>query len=105
MNNAIYSLIILTLLTFFSGVLAAEEQLNKPPTLSGIGQSIQSKFLNSDEPLPIDAKLISLLELSTKNPIAAEKLLPNIVDVSSHFNVAEKYLMLMELYQKNTKLN
>lgn len=105
MNNAIYSLIILTLLTFFSGVLAAEEQLNKPPTLSGIGQSIQSKFLNSDEPLPIDAKLISLLELSTKNPIAAEKLLPNIVDVSSHFNVAEKYLMLMVRANLVTKEN
>ncbi|MDG1751003.1 MAG: GGDEF domain-containing protein [Thalassotalea sp.] len=95
MNNAIVLKLILLFLIFFSGKLFAEEQLNKAATLSDIAQPTQSNLLNSDEPLPIDAKLISLLELSENDPISAEKILPNIVDISDNFNVAEKYLMFI----------
>jgi diguanylate cyclase (GGDEF)-like protein len=95
MNNATTFQFILLLLILLSGNLFAEEQLNKPATLSDISQPKQYNLLNSEEPLPIDAKIVSLLELSESAPISAEKLLPKIVDISDNFNVAEKYLMLI----------
>jgi diguanylate cyclase len=95
MTNFTSFLSVLFLLLVFSGKLFAEEQLNKAPTLSDIGQPNKSNLLNSDEPLPVDARIISLLELSEIDPVAAEKLLPKIIDISHNFNAAEQYLMLM----------
>lgn len=79
----------------FSTKIVAEEQLNKPLTLSDIEQPTRSSLLNSDEPLPIDAQLMSLLELSKNKPIYADKQLPKVIALSHNFNAAEKYLMFI----------
>ena len=95
MNNIIKLQLILLTFTIFSIALSAEEQLSKPPTLLGIGQPTQSNLLNSDDPLPVDARIISLLKLSETDPAAAEKLLPKVTEINHNFNVAEKYLMFI----------
>ncbi|GAA6206286.1 GGDEF domain-containing protein [Thalassotalea sp. SU-HH00458] len=75
--------------------LSAEEQLNNAPLLSDTKPAVQSSLLNNDEPLPVNARILSLLELSEKSPGQAEQLLPKVDDISHSFNAAEKYLMLI----------
>jgi len=54
-----------------------------------------SELLSKDQPLPINARILSLITLSEESPLAAEKILPNIEAISEHFNIAEQYLMLI----------
>ena len=95
MNNVMACSIILFSLLSFSHGLCAEEQLNKAPSVSGIEETQQPNLLDGNEPLPIDAKIMALLESSESQPLKTASLLPKMNSISQNFNIAEKYLMLI----------
>lgn len=95
MNSFRQIQVVLLLFILFTNTVSAEEQLNKTQTLSDIEQTDQSNLLNSEQSLPVDDRIISLLELSQNDPLAAAQLLPKITEISHNFNVAEKYLMFL----------
>lgn len=53
------------------------------------------QLLSSNVKLPIDARIIALLEQSEAEPKLNNKILANIEETSDTFNVAEKYLLLI----------
>ncbi|MCO4799994.1 MAG: GGDEF domain-containing protein [Colwelliaceae bacterium] len=95
MNNLFQLPKITIFLIFLSSPLFSEEYVIHEPSTNEIKQPFQSNLLNSDEPLPVNARILELLKLSEKEQNKAEKLLPKILEISDNFNIAEKYLMLM----------
>jgi len=63
--------------------------------LAGIKPLATSQILSIDEPLPVNDRIISLLELSESEPREAQQLFGKIDAISENFNFAEQYLMLM----------
>jgi len=55
----------------------------------------KGSILESDDALPLNARIISLLELSEEKPSEALLILPKIEALSDNFNAAEKYLMFI----------
>lgn len=80
---------------FISFPMLCEEYVIHEPSTNEIKQPLQSNLLNSDDPLPVNARILELLKLSEKEQAKAEILLPKIIEISDNFNIAEKYLMLM----------
>ncbi|MEW6990769.1 GGDEF domain-containing protein [Colwelliaceae bacterium 6441] len=85
------NLSLMILLTLPSGYLSAQAQQENDSAAKN-----QTKgLLEVGEPLPVNARILSLLALSKTNQAEALLLLPKINDISENFNVAEKYLMLL----------
>ncbi len=58
-------------------------------------QLLSSELLSSDQPLPVNDRILALLETSYDDSVNVDALFLKIEAISEHFNIAEQYLILM----------
>ncbi len=88
-------LLILSLALFTIVRVDAQPVLTEETGDSQVVEQETQGLLSKDNPLPVNARILSVLELAKTDPDAARPILAKIVAISENFNVAEQYLMLM----------
>ncbi|GLX79585.1 hypothetical protein tinsulaeT_29250 [Thalassotalea insulae] len=86
-------ILLFSLIGSIYSVAAAEQYKHSVFPFIVAQESGDKTLLSNDQPLPVNARILSLLALSESSPEQAREIQPKIIAISDNFNRAERYLM------------
>ncbi len=92
MNKCLSGLLLFFVASSFN-VFASDKQQQGRFSFIPEQASGEQSLLSDSQPLPVNARILSLLAQSKTSPEQAREILPRIIAISENFNRAERYLM------------